>query len=200
MFVWLTWIGRIIALFVVSGVLGVGFAGIQVWKGDNATVPPRILKKRSIAFGSWFVFCLGGSFFLRTYNFEHQILIRSSHLSYNPGLLLQTSINLGANHFLHPSHLTYSSGLLSRTSILTFKLVVYYIPIWFQAIKGVSAVESGIRNLPLILGLVMVSIIAGVAITLLGYYTPFMILSSLLMATGAGLLSTFTVGTGNEFS
>lgn len=48
----------------------------------------------------------------------------------------------------------------------------------------------------MILGLVIVSIIAGIAITVLGYYTPFMILSSLLMATGAGLLSTFTVGTG----
>lgn len=57
--------GRIVALFVVSGVLGIAFAGVQLWKGDNATVPPRILKKRSIAFGSWFVFCLGGSFFLR---------------------------------------------------------------------------------------------------------------------------------------
>ena len=34
-------------------------------------------------------------------------------------------------------------------------------------------------------------------ITVLGYYTPWMILSSLLMATGAGLLSTFEVGTGH---
>lgn len=58
--------GRIIALFVVAGVLGAAFAVIQAWKGDNATVPPRILKKRSIACGSWFTFCLGGSFFLRT--------------------------------------------------------------------------------------------------------------------------------------
>ena len=75
--------------------------------------------------------------------------------------------------------------------------MVYYIPIWFQAIKGVSAVESGIRNLPMILGLVIVSIIAGIMITSIGYYTPFMILSSLLMATGAGLISMFKVGTGH---
>ena len=49
----------------------------------------------------------------------------------------------------------------------------------------------------MILGLVIVSIIAGIFITSLGYYTPWMIVSSLLMATGAGLLSTFEVGTGH---
>jgi hypothetical protein len=32
---------------------------------------------------------------------------------------------------------------------------------------------------------------AGVAVTVLGYYTPFMLVSSVLMAIGAGLLSTF---------
>ena len=49
----------------------------------------------------------------------------------------------------------------------------------------------------MILGLVIVSLVTGVAITVLGYYTPFMILSSLLMAVGAGLISTFKVGTGH---
>lgn len=49
----------------------------------------------------------------------------------------------------------------------------------------------------MILGLVIVSVVSGIAITVFGYYTPFMILSSVLMATGAGLLSTFKVGTGH---
>ena len=129
--------GKIIALFVVFGALALAFGGVQLWKQDNATVPPRILKKRSIAFGSFFTFCLGGSFFV----------------------------------------------------------LIYYIPIWFQAIEGVSAVESGIRNLPMILGLVLISIVSGISITLLGYYTPFMILSSIFMSIGVGLLSTFTANT-----
>jgi hypothetical protein len=46
-------------------------------------------------------------------------------------------------------------------------------------------------NLPAILGLVVISMTAGVAVTVLGYYTPFMLVSSVLMAIGAGLLSTF---------
>lgn len=74
-----------------------------------------------------------------------------------------------------------------------FFVLVYYLPIWFQAIKGVSATKSGIMNLPAILGLVIISMTAGGIVTVVGYYTPFMLLSSVLMAIGAGLLSTFEV-------
>ncbi|KAF1360161.1 MFS general substrate transporter [Lizonia empirigonia] len=73
----------------------------------------------------------------------------------------------------------------------SFFVMVYYLPIWFQAVKGVSATKSGIMNLPAILGLVIISILAGGLVTYSGYYTPFMLLSSVLMAVGAGLLSTF---------
>ncbi|MCJ1281990.1 hypothetical protein MMC26_001313 [Xylographa opegraphella] len=131
--------GRIIALFVIFGLLVISFIGIQIWKQETATVPPRIISQRSVAFGFLFAFSLGGAFFA----------------------------------------------------------IVYYIPIWFQAIQGVSAVESGIRNLPMVLGVVVMSIASGVGITVLGYFTPFIILSSVLMAIGAGLLSTFRVGTGS---
>ena len=132
--------GRIIALFVVFGVLIIAFIGVQLWQQDNATVPPRIMKKRSIAFAAWFSTCLGASFFV----------------------------------------------------------LIYFVPIWFQAIKGTTAVESGIRNLPMILGLVIVSIVTGVLVTVLGYYTPWMILSSTLMAIGVGLISTWKVTTGHQ--
>lgn len=50
-------------------------------------------------------------------------------------------------------------------------------------------------NLPAILGLVIISMLAGGLVTYFGYYTPFMLLSSVLMAVGAGLLSTFEVST-----
>ncbi|KAH8731344.1 major facilitator superfamily domain-containing protein [Phaeosphaeriaceae sp. PMI808] len=76
-----------------------------------------------------------------------------------------------------------------------FFVMLYYLPIWFQAIKGASATKSGIMNLPAVLGLVIVSIIAGGAVTVIGYYTPFMLASSVLMAIGAGLLSTFHTDT-----
>ena len=178
--------------------LAIAFAGVELWTGDNATVPPRILKKRSIAFGTWFVFCLGGSFFLRMYNSKSQALISLLTSVIQFGLVaLNRNVSGSEDHL---SLLTSVAQLRFLTiEVLTPNcVVVYFIPIWFQAIKGVSAVESGIRNLPMILGLVIVSIITGVLITVLGYYTPWMILSSLLMAMGAGLMATFKVGSGHS--
>ena len=57
--------------------------------------------------------------------------------------------------------------------------------------------KSGIMNLPLIMGLVVLSVFAGIAVTLLGYYTPFLYTSSVLMSIGAGLLTTFATNTGH---
>lgn len=81
--------GRIIALFVVFGVLIAVFIAIQFWKEDSATVPPSIMKKRSMAAASWFSFTLGSFFLLLIYflpivrkppkdNFNRKLLTRFS--------------------------------------------------------------------------------------------------------------------------
>ncbi|KAF5006013.1 hypothetical protein FDECE_7587 [Fusarium decemcellulare] len=54
-------------------------------------------------------------------------------------------------------------------------IFIYYLPIWFQAIQGVSAVNSGIRLLPLVLSMVLASLLTGILVKHIGYYTPFMI-------------------------
>ena len=77
-------------------------------------------------------------------------------------------------------------------------LFIYYLPIWFQAIKGASAVKSGIMNLPVVLSLVVASITAGVGVSHLGYSVPFMYASAIIMSIGAGFLTTFTTSTGHE--
>lgn len=59
--------GRIIALFVVFGILLIAFIAIQIWKQDNATVPPRLLKQRSVAAAALFSVSLGAAFFIMTY-------------------------------------------------------------------------------------------------------------------------------------
>ncbi|KAJ7055580.1 DHA14-like major facilitator [Mycena amicta] len=127
--------GTIIALLVVFAVLICGFIAIQLWKKDGATIPPRVLKQRSIWSGAFYAFCIGAAFF-----------------------------------------------------ILNF-----YLPLWFQAIHSVSAVHSGIDNLPLILSVVVASIFSGVIITQIGYYAPFMIASSVISAVGTGLMTTLKV-------
>ncbi|KAI8945529.1 MFS general substrate transporter [Xylaria longipes] len=91
------------------------------------------------------------------------------------------------------SNRTVWSGSFFAFSIgSAFFLFIYYIPIWFQSVQGVSAVNSGIRNLPLLLSVVVASIIAGGLITAFGYYTPFMIIGTVLAAIGGGLMTTWT--------
>nr|ABR28367.1 putative efflux pump [Xylaria sp. BCC 1067] len=126
--------GRIIGLFVVFGVLLLVFLYLQWHQQENATVPPRIFRNRTVMAGSFFAFSLGSAFFL----------------------------------------------------------FIYYIPIWFQSVQGVSAVDSGIRNLPMLLSVVVASLLAGGLITAFGYYTPFMILGTIFASIGGGLLTTWT--------
>lgn len=90
------------------------------------------------------------------------------------------------------------AGMWSQFSVGSAMMVmIYYLPIWFQAIKDVSAYQSGIDTLPLVLGLVVSSISAGALVQRIGYYTPFMIANSCIMSIGAGLITTFTPSTGH---
>ncbi len=89
----------------------------------------------------------------------------------------------------------WASALFSFATGAAFLSSVYFLPIWFQAVKGASAVNSGLMNLPLLIACVVMSLIAGAAVTIYGYYTPFMIAGTVFMAIGYGLLSTFTPDT-----
>ena len=128
---------RIIVLLVLAGILIILFIGVQIWKQEAATVPPRIITQRSVAAGFAFSFC-GGAAML---------------------------------------------------------VMVYYIPVWFQAIKGVDAVQSGINTLPFLIATALSSIMAGILVTKFGYYVPFMIIGPMFTAIGTGLTTTFQPGT-----
>ncbi|KAJ5150402.1 Major facilitator superfamily domain general substrate transporter [Penicillium coprophilum] len=58
---------RIIALFVLFGVFSSVWCVIQVWKQDDATVPPRLLKNRNVLGAVIHATFLGGSFFVFGY-------------------------------------------------------------------------------------------------------------------------------------
>ncbi|CEJ82418.1 hypothetical protein VHEMI02484 [[Torrubiella] hemipterigena] len=124
---------RVISLFVLSGVLIIIFLRVQCLMGNDATVPPRIIKLRTIWSCALYQFSLGACFFI----------------------------------------------------------FIYYIPIWFQAVQGVSAIESGKRTLPMLIGNMVGTTMAGVAVTILGYYAPFMIIATILTSIGGGLLTHF---------
>lgn len=98
-----------------------------------------------------------------------------------PRILGQRSIAAGA---------TVSLGFGSVLIILTF-----YLPIWFQAIKELSAFSAGIRLLPYFLCTVTFVIGSGFVVSKTGYYTPVLIVGTALMVVGCGLLTTFRVDT-----
>lgn len=76
-------------------------------------------------------------------------------------------------------------------------IFMYYLPIYFQSIRGSSAIQSGIQLLPMLLGLVISSTIVGGLITKLGYYTPFLIGSTAIFAIGSGLVTTYSAEMSN---
>ncbi|KAL8799492.1 MAG: hypothetical protein Q9182_005860 [Xanthomendoza sp. 2 TL-2023] len=69
-------------------------------------------------------------------------------------------------------------------------LLLYYLPIYFQSVSGVSPSNSGIRNLPTIIGTSIFTIVSGILISTFGHYVPIMIVSSILGTVGTGLLYT----------
>ena len=80
-----------------------------------------------------------------------------------------------------------------------FTIIIYYLSIWFQAIKGDTAIRSGFSTLPFILSLVVASIISGVFVTKIGYYNPSILLGGILVPIGAGLFTLFDVTTPHPY-
>ncbi|KAK8919529.1 Efflux pump aflT [Metarhizium anisopliae] len=73
--------------------------------------------------------------------------------------------------------------------------LVYFISLYFQAIQGVSAVQAGIKILPLLLATVLCSIITGGLISVIGYYNFVIIPCMILYTVGSGMITTFDVDT-----
>ncbi|KAM0252500.1 hypothetical protein ACHAP5_001148 [Fusarium lateritium] len=71
--------------------------------------------------------------------------------------------------------------------------LIYYLSLYFQAIQGVSAVQAGIKILPLLLATVLCSIVSGGVITAIGYYNYVVIPCMVLYTIGCGMLTTLDV-------
>ncbi|KAL3426835.1 efflux pump [Phlyctema vagabunda] len=68
----------------------------------------------------------------------------------------------------------------------------YYLPIYFQAVRGTSPTMSGVDVLPGILSQMLLAVVSGVLVGKLGYYLPWTVTSAILIAIASGLLSTLT--------
>jgi MFS family permease len=76
-----------------------------------------------------------------------------------------------------------------------FVVTGFYLPLYFQAIEGSSATESGVKILPLIIAGALSSLVGGIGISMVGYYAPFMILGAAGCTIGLGLMTMLGVDT-----
>lgn len=78
----------------------------------------------------------------------------------------------------------------------TLLVLSYYLPLWFQVIKGATPEMSGVMTLPTLVSQALASVLAGKLVSKIGYYTPFALGGSILAAIGSGLMTTFVPSTG----
>src|SRR3954465_10813389 len=70
-----------------------------------------------------------------------------------------------------------------------------FLPTYLQYVKGVSATASGLQTLPLVAGLLVMSMVSGSVVGRTGQYKVFPVVGSAVMALGMFLLSRIGVGT-----
>jgi MFS family permease len=75
-----------------------------------------------------------------------------------------------------------------------------YLPLFFQVVRGESPTISGLQLLPLMVGLLIVSIGSGQIISRTGRYRPFPIIGTGLVTIGLFLLSLMGIGTSSALA
>lgn len=111
LFIALNWAGityawsdpRIVVLFVIFGILFAAFVGVQFWRGEDATLPLRVLRQRDVVAAAWFGFCIASA----------------------------------------------------------LNVVEYYLPTYFQIVRGWTPAHSGWMMLPLIIATIIGTLIQG---------------------------------------
>lgn len=74
-------------------------------------------------------------------------------------------------------------------------LILYYLPIYFQSIRGASPMESGVDNLPIVISIGIFCVIGGLVVAKTGHATPTMFVGAAVATIGIGLLYTLDLNT-----
>jgi MFS family permease len=74
-------------------------------------------------------------------------------------------------------------------------LLLYYLPFYFQSVRGDSPIQSGVDNLPIVVAVGIFCLLGGIFVSKTGRPTPAMFVGALLATVGCGLLSTIDVDT-----
>lgn len=121
---------RIIGLLVGFVVIAIAFVVDQYFMKEQATIPFRLFKQRTVAFGTIVNFGIAGAYFSE----------------------------------------------------------LYFLPIYFQSIRGSSAIRSGVQTLPFIIAVIFAVTVTGMVVGKFGIYIPYLIAGTTLAALGGGVL------------
>ncbi|TVT19582.1 MFS transporter [Amycolatopsis acidiphila] len=115
-------------------------------------------------------------------------------------LVLFVLVELRAEEPMLPMRL-FRGRVFTVASVLSFVVGfamlggITYLPTYLQRVQGASATESGLRMLPLVVGLLITAMLSGNVISRTGRYKIFPVVGSLIMTAGLFLMSTLDVGT-----
>jgi MFS family permease len=77
----------------------------------------------------------------------------------------------------------------------TGNVLEYYLPTYYQVVRGYTPAKSGYMMLPIIIAGTIGALVHGFGTSVLGYYAPFMFFASIMMPIAAGLITTFKINT-----
>lgn len=126
-------IGPLVAFIILTAV----FLYNQKRRGDDAALPLRILKHRSVIAGCIFIMCVNS----------------------------------------------------------TGSVLEYYLPTYYQVVRGYTPAKSGYMMLPIIIAGTVGALVHGFGTSIFGYYAPFMLFASIIMPIAAGLITTVKINT-----
>jgi hypothetical protein len=76
----------------------------------------------------------------------------------------------------------------TATAVTSLLIPIYFIPLFFQFVRGDTALQAGVRLLPYICLLVFFCLFNGVMLTKFGYYMPWYLWGGVLSVIGGALL------------
>jgi EmrB/QacA subfamily drug resistance transporter len=95
----------------------------------------------------------------------------------------------------------FRSSVFTVANLMSFAIgmamfgAIVFLPLYLQVVYGASPTSSGLRMLPLIVGLLVAAVASGRAISRIGRYKPFPIAGTAILVVGMYLLSRLGVGT-----
>jgi hypothetical protein len=76
---------------------------------------------------------------------------------------------------------------------------MFYLPFWFQAIQGASAIHSGVNMIPYVVANAIFTLLAGIFVSKNGYFTIPAIVGCAIGCVGCGLISMLDISSGAKW-